>query len=49
MRILADIKTMKANVVKLSSYNTMYLKQKANLDTLSIDKEAAEILSGTVS
>ena len=26
----------------------MFLKQKANLETISIDKEAAEILAGTV-
>ena len=42
------MKTLKANVIKLSGYNTMFLKQKANLETISIDKEAAEILAGTV-
>ena len=49
LRLLGEIKTMKANVVKLSSYNTMFLKQKGNLDTVAIDKEAADILKGTVS
>ena len=46
--MLAEIKTLKANVIKLSSYNTMFLKQKGNLETISIDKEAADILAGTV-
>ena len=48
IRLLAEIKTLKTNVIKLSSYNTMFLKQKGNLDTISIDKEAADILKGTV-
>ena len=49
LRLLAEIKTLKANVIKLSNYNTIFLKQKGNLDTVSIDREAADILKGTVS
>ena len=36
-------------MLKLANYNTIYLKQKANLETVAVDREAADILKDTVS
>ena len=48
MRLLTEIKQMKAKITKLSGYNTMMMKQMGNLENVGIDSDMTEIFAGTV-
>jgi hypothetical protein len=48
MRYLTDIKAMKAQVAKISGYNTILMKNMMNLDSVGIDNEMADVFGQTV-
>jgi len=48
MRLLTEIKQMKGQVIKISGYNTIMMKQLGNLDSVSIDSDMGNIFAATV-
>ena len=48
MRILTEIKQLKAQAIKLSGYNTMMMKQLGNLESVQIDADIGDIFQKTV-
>ncbi len=47
LQILAEVKRIKQKVVKISSYNTLLIKQMANIDNIAIDNDMANIMKDT--
>ncbi len=43
LRLLTQIKTQRANNVKLQNYNIMITKQVSNFDAIGIDQDMADI------
>ena len=48
MRLLTEIKQCKGQVVKLSGYNTMMMKQVGNMTNLEQDVDIGNIFANTV-
>ena len=48
MRLLTEIKQMKAQVAKISGYNTVLMKQLGNIENVKIDADVADIFADTV-
>ena len=48
MRLLTEIKQFKGQVIKLSGYNTMMMKQLGNIDSVQIDADIGDIFANTV-
>ena len=49
MRLLTEIKQIKAQVAKMGSYNTIMMKQLGNMDAVAIDAEMGKVFDSTVS
>ena len=48
MRLLTEIKQIKAQVAKMGSYNTIMMKQLGNMDAVAIDAEMGKVFDSTV-
>jgi len=48
MRLLTEIKQQKGAVMKISGYNTVMMKQMANIESVKIDADVADIFDTTV-
>ena len=48
MRLLTEIKQLKAGVTKITGYNTVMMKQLGNIESVKIDADVADIFADTV-